>query len=114
MKMKFIPVEITVTCGSSEEARSIGRKMVESGLAACAQQWEVTSCYRWQGQIIEEQEWLLLLKSEQRHFESICEGIRSLHSYDLPAIVMVPITGSGPGYDTWLGSETNGSTGSVD
>ncbi len=112
--MDIIPVEITVTCGSSEEARRIGQMMVEAELAACAQHWEITSCYRWHGQVIEEPEWLLLLKSQQRHFESICEAIRSVHAYDLPAIVMMPIVGTAPGYTNWLRTETNGSAGSVD
>jgi periplasmic divalent cation tolerance protein len=112
--MGVIPVEITVTCGSAEQARTIGRKIVESGLGACAQHWEIASCYRWQGEVIEETEWLLLVKSQQTHFESICAVIRSLHSYDLPAIVMVPILGSATGYVEWLAAETSGTLGSLD
>lgn len=99
-------IEVTVTCGSVDEAQSIGRAVVEARLAACAQTWPVFSCYRWQGNVEEEQEYVLLLKTVASHFEQVCETIVALHSYDLPAIVAVPVAHAGPGYDGWLADST--------
>jgi len=96
------PVEITVSCGSTEEAHRIMRAVVERRLAACGQTWPMNSCYRWAGKVVSDEEHVLLLKSVDVHFDEVCEVIRSLHSYDLPSIVMIPLEGFGPGYLEWL------------
>ena len=96
------PVEVTVTCASADEADNIIRAALEKRLAACCQTWPIRSCYRWEGKIETDEEHLLLLKTAEEHFEAICELIRSLHSYDLPSIVMIPLAATGPGYLEWL------------
>jgi periplasmic divalent cation tolerance protein len=100
------PVEVTVTCASAEEASAIGRRVVEQRLAACAQTWPITSCYRWEGEVVVDNEWLLLLKTTSAQFDALCALVRDLHSYDLPAIVMLPIGAVGPGYTDWLTDST--------
>ena len=74
------PVEITVTCGSADEAQRIMRAMVERRLAACGQTWPIRSCYRWAGRVVSDEEHVLLLKSVDVHFDAVCDVIRSLHS----------------------------------
>ena len=96
------PVEVTVTCASADEADNIIRVALERRLAACCQTWPIRSCYRWEGKIETDEEHLLLLKTAEEHFAAICELIRSLHSYDLPSIVMIPLAAAGPGYLEWL------------
>ena len=76
--------------------------MVERRLAACGQTWPIRSCYRWEGRVVTDEEHVLLLKSVDVHFGAVCDLIRSLHSYDLPSIVMIPLEGCGPGYMEWL------------
>ena len=75
---------------------------VEGRLAACGQTWPIRSCYRWAGRVVNDEEHVLLLKSVDVHFGAVCDVIRSLHSYDLPSIVMIPLEGYGPGYLEWL------------
>lgn len=101
------PVEITVTCGSAGEAQRIMEAMVERRLAACGQTWPIRSCYRWAGRVVSDEEHVLLLKSVDVHFGAVCDVIRSLHSYDLPSIVMIPLDGYGPGYLEWLSEATD-------
>ncbi|HSL75122.1 MAG TPA: divalent-cation tolerance protein CutA [Ilumatobacteraceae bacterium] len=102
------PVEVTVTCASAEEASTIGRQAVERRIAACAQRWPITSCYRWEGEVVEDEEWLLLLKSSADHFDAICALVGELHSYELPGIVMLPVAAVGFGYEAWLRESTAG------
>ena len=99
------PVEVTVTCGSAEEASRIAEAVVERRLAACAQSWPVSSCYRWLGEVVTEGEHLLMMKSLDVRFEELAGAIQELHSYELPAIVMIPLEGHGPGYLDWLVEE---------
>ena len=96
------PVEITVTCAGEDEAVRIMRHAVEHRLAACGQTWPIRSCYRWEGTVVSDQEYVLLLKSVDSRFEALCEAIRSLHSYELPSIVMIPLEGTGKGYLEWM------------
>lgn len=96
------PVEITVTCAGADEAHRIMKVLVEQRLAACGQTWPISSCYRWAGRVVNDEEHVLLLKSVDVHFGAVCDVIRSLHSYDLPSIVMIPLVGHGPGYLEWL------------
>ena len=96
------PVEVTVSCGTVEEADAIGRSAVERRLAACSQTWPMRSCYRWNGTVVQDHEHVLLMKTVDIHFQELCNLIRSIHSYELPSIVMIPLEGCGPGYLDWL------------
>lgn len=101
-------IEVTVTCGSADEARRIMHAAVDARLAACGQTWQIESCFRWDGEIADELEQIVVLKTVDRHFGALCELIRALHSYELPAIAAVPLAATGPGYDDWLAASTTG------
>jgi len=66
MSKKRVPVLATTTTAEAEDARKIAARLVEAKLAACVQIVEpITSVYRWQGNVEEEKEVLLLIKSTQ-------------------------------------------------
>lgn len=98
----IIPVEISVSCGSRDEADAVMRSVVEQRLAACAQTWPITSCYRWEGDVEIDDEHLVVIKSSADRFDEVGTAIGAAHSYDLPAITMVPLLDTGPGYLDWL------------
>lgn len=100
--MPVAEIEIVVTCANAEEAARIGRSLVEGQLAACAMQWPVRTCYRWQGAIHEATEELLTVKSTEALFGDACRLITAQHSYEQPAITMVRLAATGPGYRRWL------------
>jgi periplasmic divalent cation tolerance protein len=93
--------EIQVTCGSVTEASAIAHQLVEQRLAACVQSIPIDSVYEWGGAIHDDREVLLLVKTRADHFEEVARLVGELHSYELPAITMVPITGT-RAYLDWI------------
>jgi periplasmic divalent cation tolerance protein len=86
-----------------EVAERIAQALVEARLVACVNILPpMRSIYRWKGQIEDAGEHLLLIKSAVARFPLICERIRSLHPYELPEIIAVPIADGLPDYLAWL------------
>jgi len=97
------PVIVQTNCGSDAEARAIGRAAVEAGLAACANiHGPITAVYRWQGEIAEEPEWVVYLKTTDAAVEALEDLVKEHHSYDLPAFLVLPISGGEQHYLQWL------------
>ncbi|NQV84829.1 MAG: divalent-cation tolerance protein CutA [Rhodospirillales bacterium] len=98
---------IYVTTGSRDEALAIARELVESRLAACANVLAgTTSIYHWQGEVCEEGEVSLILKTRDDLVEQLVEKIQDLHSYDCPCVVSLPISGGNAAFLNWIDSET--------
>ena len=93
---------VLITCGDPAEARGIARQLVESGLAAGAQMLPIESIYRWQGDIVEDQEWLILVKTRQDRFEAIETAVRDLHSYEVPPLLMIEMDDASHPYLAWI------------
>ncbi len=97
------PVVIFVTCASKEEAGKISSTLVEKKLAACASMVHgVHSVFRWQGKVDTAEESLLIIKSSEDQLGSIIKEVRSLHSYEVPEIIALPIIGGSKDYLEWL------------
>ena len=95
---------VLTTAGSKEEARKIGRALVERLLAACVNIVpQVGSIYRWEGEVEEAEEWLLIIKTTRSAFERVRDAIKELHSYDVPECVTVSIESGSMEYLNWLG-----------
>lgn len=98
---------IYVTAGSREEAVNIGRTLVESRLAACANVLSpMTSVYWWDGSVNEDDEVPLIMKTRDSLVDQAVEKVKALHSYDCPCVVAVPITGGNPAFLEWIEAET--------
>ena len=98
-------VMVFVTSKSSAEARRIGRAMVTSRLAACANvlPGKIESIYRWRGKVERARETLLLLKTTRGRWPKLRDAIRRAHSYDVPEIVAMPIVAGLNEYLEWIG-----------
>ena len=95
---------ITITtCAGKESAKAIARLLVEKRLAACVQMVPIESVYLWQGEICEDCEIALLIKSKTALFEEISSAIRENHVYEVPEIIQTPITDGLPEYLKWIG-----------
>jgi periplasmic divalent cation tolerance protein len=94
---------VLTTAGSQEEARKIARFLVERQLAACVNIVpQIESVYRWQGKIESANEWLLVIKTLDTHFSQVCDGIRDLHSYELPECIKLEISDGSQKYLEWI------------
>ena len=95
---------VLTTASSKEEARRIGRVLVERLLAACVSIVpQLDSIYRWEGEIEEAEEWLLMVKTSRGAFERVRDAINELHSYDLPECISVAIDEGSAEYLSWIG-----------
>lgn len=92
-----------ITCASAEEARRIGRVLVEERLAACANMiGGMRSVYRWQGQIEEDEETILIAKTRGELMDALIARVRELHSYDVPCVVELPLARGNEDYLRWI------------
>jgi periplasmic divalent cation tolerance protein len=99
-------IVVLMTAGSREEAARIAELLVGARLAACVQLMpEMESVYRWEGQIERSPEILLLAKTTQDRFAELEQAVRSLHSYQTPEIIALPVTAASTPYLNWLTSE---------
>ncbi|MEI6986698.1 MAG: divalent-cation tolerance protein CutA [Rhodospirillaceae bacterium] len=96
-----------LTAGSPEEARRIGRTLVEERLAACVNLFDgMSSIYRWQGVIETATETVMIAKTRPELFEALTRRVRELHSYATPCIIELPLARIDADYLAWLTAET--------
>jgi periplasmic divalent cation tolerance protein len=97
------PIVVLTTCPNEPAAARIARDLVESGLAACATRvGPVHSTYRWQGAIQDEPEVLLVIKTLSTRYSELEMRLKSLHPYEVPEIIALPVTAGSADYLSWL------------
>ena len=96
-------VSVYATFASDEEAKRIGRTVVEERLAACANiLGPCHSIYRWQGEIEEAQEVAAIFKVAAAEAEALVGRLGELHSYEVPAATVWPIEAASEDYGLWV------------
>ena len=91
------------TFPDAETARNISNQLVTEKFAACANVLpNVESIYRWKGKIETANETLVLFKLSEDRQAAFQEKLRSLHPYDVPEIIFVPVTSGLPEYLRWV------------
>ncbi len=101
-------IVVLITTPSQDEATKIARALVEARVAACANILpRIRSIFRWEGKTQEEDESLIIVKSQSQLFEKLSQTIKGLHSYAVPEIIALRITDGLPEYLQWLRDETN-------
>ena len=82
--------------------------LTDQRLAACVNiLGACTSVYRWQGTVESTEEIPVLIKTQRQHFERVEQLIKLMHPYELPEVIMVPISGGLPAYLQWISDETS-------
>ena len=98
---------VYVTTKDKDEARRIGRALVESRLAACVNIIDgVNSIYWWEGEVQDETEAVLIAKTKEALVPELIEKVKALHSYSCPCVVSLPIQDGNPDFLSWIESET--------
>lgn len=96
---------VITTCPDKETAAALARHLVEGRLAACVNIVPgIRSVYQWKGELVTEDEHLLLVKSRRDVYPQLEAAIRANHPYELPEVVMVPIAQGSIDYLNWLNS----------
>ncbi len=94
---------IISTAGSEREGWKIGRKLVESRLAACVNVIpKVRSFFYWEGKVRGEQEVILVIKTMQKQFRKIINEIKKIHTYEIPEIISLRVDGGEEKYLNWV------------
>ena len=97
------PIVVLTTCPDEPSAGRIARDLVESGLAACVSRvGPVHSTYRWQGAVHDEPEVLLVIKTVSTRYSELEMRLKSLHPYEVPEIIALPVTRGSADYLGWL------------
>lgn len=97
-----------VTIDDLDKAAYIARTVVEKKLAACVNILpQIRSVYSWKGEICDEPERLMIVKTTDRLFEQLQTEIKKLHPYDVPEIISLNIDRGLPDYLQWIDETTN-------
>ncbi len=99
-------VVVYITVGSPDEAARLARALVTERMAACVNRVPVESVYRWQGQIEEAPEVLLIVKTRRARLDALAARVQALHSYTVPEMIALPIVAGWPPYLDWLADES--------
>jgi len=100
-------IQIITTTDRREEAENIAKRLVEKRLVSCAQiLGPIKSIYWWKGNMEEAEEWMIFFKTKMELFKDVESSIKEIHSYEVPEIIAVPITGGSKDYFSWIEEET--------
>lgn len=80
----------------------IARLIVEERLAACVNISPVRSTFIWEGEVNQEAEDLLIIKTERQKVEDLSARMRAVHPYDLPEVIVLPIVEGDGRYLAWI------------
>jgi periplasmic divalent cation tolerance protein len=101
------PVLLYITATDKLQAVNIARALVEARLAACANVLPgVASVYRWEGEIEQAEECVIIAKSTAARVPAVTAKVQELHTYDCPCVVAVPIAGGAAEFLAWVEKET--------
>ena len=96
------------TCPDTETAAKIARLLVEERLAACVNRLPgVLSTYRWQGEIREDAEVLLLIKTTATRLAALERRLLELHPYQVPELIAVPVAQGHAAYLDWVRQQSH-------
>jgi len=98
---------VLCTCPDIALARDLARGLVEDALAACVNVLpEVFSVYRWQGEVMQDDEVLLLIKTSPERLDAVRDWLLQRHPYELPEVLAISVSGGGQAYLQWIAQAT--------
>lgn len=93
---------VMLTARDQTEADTLAEALVCGGLAAGVNMLPARSVYRWKGEICRHTEVLLFAQTTAARFDQLEETVRSLHSYDVPCVLAVPLTKVSNDFAKWI------------
>ena len=103
MKATFI----YITAGNMDEAKKISRELISRRLAACVNIIDnMVSMFWWEDEIHEDKEVILIAKTKEALVTELIETVKSVHSYDCPCIVSLPVSDGNRAFLDWIAQQT--------
>ncbi len=97
-----------VTIDNPDLALEIARSLVQQGLVACVNIVpQVKSIYLWKGEICENTELLMIMKTKHGLFSRLSATVKEMHPYEVPEVVAIAITDGLPDYLAWIEESTH-------
>lgn len=104
---------VYITTSNKEEAKDIGRTLVKENLAACVNIVDgMEAIYRWEGEIVEDEETILIAKTPYHNVKKLTNRVKELHSYDCPCVISLQLSEQegNEEYQHWLLEESQKQT----
>ena len=96
---------VLVTVDTQEMGRAIAEVLVRDRLAACINLFPVHSIYTWKGEIQRDNEWQLIIKTDLDQFAALEAKLKSIHPYEVPEILALPIHQGSGAYLSWMAEQ---------
>ena len=101
--MRNMHIVVFITAANNKEAKRIAHRLIKDKLAACANiADEIESFFWWKGKVVQAKEALLIIKSKKEKLAKIIKLVKSLHSYEVPEIIALPIIDGYKPYLEWI------------
>ncbi|MDH5258878.1 MAG: divalent-cation tolerance protein CutA [Gammaproteobacteria bacterium] len=98
---------VQTSCPDNDSAIALGQRIIQEKVAACVNVLpEVTSIYEWKGEVKQDSEVLLLIKTEKSRYIDLQAVICASHPYELPEVIAVPISEGLPEFLSWIKNTT--------
>jgi periplasmic divalent cation tolerance protein len=100
-------VVVITTTDSEDAAGTLARAIVAARLAACVQiSSPIRSVYRWEGEVHDEREWQLWIKTAYDRVDELTDFVKDRHGYDVPEVLALPVLGGNTDYLAWITEQT--------
>src|SRR5512136_355333 len=97
---------VVFTTISPDKSESLAKNLLDSRVVACVNVIPVRSYYRWKEESCDEPEHLLIAKTTKKKADEVIRTIKNLHTYEVPEIIVLPVTDGYPPYLDWVHQET--------
>ncbi len=98
---------VTVTTPDDATSEQLARYLLEKRLVSCVNVLGgVRSLYRWKGEICDDAEQMLVMKTVEERIPELMEQIRTLHPYEVCEILVTDCVDGNPAYLDWVRAET--------
>ena len=97
---------VVFSTAPSDKSELLARMLVRKRAVACVNVVPVRSYYRWKGEFCDEQEHLLIAKTTKEKAGEVIAALKSLHPYEMPEIIALPVIDGYLPYLEWVTQET--------
>ena len=95
-------VFIYTTCANTEEAKVLGRLIIDKKMGSCVDYWPINSMYNWEGDMKEVSQIMIVITTLESKLEEVNDLISKHHSYSIPLIAGVDIRRMNRAYKEWM------------